>query len=487
MHTKSIKELHKLLTDKKISAVELAQHFIDRALKHNPSLNCYINILSDEAKQQAKIADDKIFKKEGSLLTGIPFALKDIFCTSDMLTTCGSKMLSDFIPPYDATAYKNLKSSDMVLLGKTNMDEFAMGSSNENSFFGCVQNPWDLDCVPGGSSGGSAVAVAGGLSPVAIGTDTGGSIRQPASFCGITGIKPTYGRVSRYGMIAFASSLDQGGVMAKSAEDCAYVLQSLSGYDKKDSTSMPEDVPSYTESLNNSIKGKKIGLPTEYFANLDDDLKQIITTQIKEFEKLGAIIVDISLPHTDLSVPAYYVISSAECSSNLARYDGVRYGYSAKNPKNLEDLYLKTRTEGFGDEVKRRILIGTYTLSAGYYDAYYIKAQKIRHLIADDFNQAFAQVDILLTPTTPTTAFKKGDKQNPLEMYLSDIYTVAVNLSGLPAISIPAGFHQKMPVGMQLISPAFCEHRLLNFAHMYQAQTDHHLQTPSQVPQEKIL
>jgi aspartyl-tRNA(Asn)/glutamyl-tRNA(Gln) amidotransferase subunit A len=483
MHTKSITELTQLLKSKKISAVELSDYFLTRAKKQNPKLNSYIEILEKESYNQAKNADKKITDGTQNILNGIPYALKDIFCTQGIKTSCASKMLADFIPPYDATVYQKLKESGMVLQGKTNMDEFAMGSSNENSFYGEVSNPWDLECVPGGSSGGSAVAVASGSVPIAIGTDTGGSVRQPASFCGICGIKPTYGSVSRFGMIAFASSLDQAGVMARSAEDCAIVLEQISGYDDKDSTSNPQNNKNLSKNINNSLAGKKIGLPKEYFDKLENSIKSIIDDNIRIYEKLGCKIIDISLPNTHLCVPAYYVISSAECSSNLARYDGIRYGYRTPNPVDLEDLYVKTRTEGFGSEVKRRILIGTYTLSAGYYDAYYKKAQKIRHLIADDFKRSFSEVDIILTPTTPTTAFKKKEKLNPLQMYLSDIYTVAVNLAGLPAISIPAGFCNNKPIGMQLIAPAFCEDIILNMAHIFQQQTDFHQRTP---PEDKL-
>ncbi|HLF66590.1 MAG TPA: Asp-tRNA(Asn)/Glu-tRNA(Gln) amidotransferase subunit GatA, partial [Gammaproteobacteria bacterium] len=426
MLNKTIAQLSKALQSKEISSFELTQFFLNRIKQHNTELNAFISITEELALTQAKQADKKIATGKSGPLTGIPIAHKDIFCTKGIKTTCGSKMLHNFIAPYDATVVQNLYQADTVLLGKTNMDEFAMGSSNENSYFGPVKNPWDKAYVPGGSSGGSAAAVAGRLAPAATGTDTGGSIRQPAALCGITGIKPTYGRVSRYGMIAFASSLDQGGILTYTAEDAAILLNAMAGFDPRDSTSVEESVPDYTASLNTSIKGLRIGLPKEYFEGLNSEVGSKLDAAIKEYEKLGATFKEISLPNMHLSIPAYYVIAPAECSSNLARYDGVRYGYRCDNPINLEDLYKRTRSEGFGNEVKRRIMIGTYALSAGYYDAYYLKAQQIRQLIRDDFATAFKNVDVIMSPTAPSTAFKIGEKtSDPISMYLSDIYTIA--------------------------------------------------------------
>lgn len=480
MHRKTISELSQALNAKQISSVELTQYFLKRIAQFDPQLNSFITVSTEEALKAAAQADDKRAQGKAGRLTGIPIAQKDIFCTDGIKTSCASKMLDSFIAPYDATLVQHLKTAGTVLLGKTNMDEFAMGSSNETSFYGPVKNPWQLDYVPGGSSGGSAAAIAAGLTPAATGTDTGGSIRQPAALCGITGLKPTYGRVSRYGMIAYASSLDQGGPMAKTAEDTAWLLNAMAGFDERDSTSVNEAVPDYTASLNDSIEGLRIGLPKEYFKEgLQADVAKVIEAAIKEYEKLGAIITDISLPYTDLSVPAYYVIAPAECSSNLARYDGVRYGYRCEQPTDLQDLYKRSRSEGFGNEVKRRIMIGTYVLSSGYYDAYYIKAQKVRRLIRDDFTTAFKKVDVILSPTSPTPAFKLGEKMHdPISMYLSDIYTIAVNLAGLPAISIPAGFVNGLPIGLQLIGPLFGEAKLLNIAHCYQKVTDWHQQIP---------
>lgn len=480
MHHKTVAELSKALTNKDISSVELTQLFLDRINHHDQKLNSFITITEEYALASAKLADQTRAQGLAGPLTGIPLAQKDIFCTDGIKTSCGSKMLDNFIAPYDATVVSNLKAAGTVLLGKTNMDEFAMGSSNETSYYGPVKNPWNLECVPGGSSGGSAAAVASSLTPAATGTDTGGSIRQPAALCGITGLKPTYGRVSRYGMIAFASSLDQGGPFAKTAEDCALLLNAMAGFDKNDSTSINEPVPNYTASLNDSVQGLRIGLPKEYFSGgLSKEVEACIEAAIKEYEKLGATIHEISLPHTYLSAPAYYVIAPAECSSNLARYDGVRYGYRCKDPIDLNDLYKRSRSEGFGSEVKRRIMVGTYVLSAGYYDAYYLKAQKIRRLIRDDFTNAFKQVDIILSPTAPTPAFKLGEKtSDPISMYLSDIYTIAVNLAGLPGISIPAGFVNNLPIGMQLIGNLFGESKLLNVAHQYQTVTDWHTKLP---------
>ncbi|HVE43643.1 MAG TPA: Asp-tRNA(Asn)/Glu-tRNA(Gln) amidotransferase subunit GatA [Gammaproteobacteria bacterium] len=480
MHNKTIAELSRGLHDKTFSSVELTQHYLGRIKQHNAALNSFVTITEEQALAAAKQADAVLAQGKAGVLTGIPIAQKDIFCTDGVRTTCGSKMLDNFISPYDATIVSQLKAAGTVMLGKTNMDEFAMGSSNETSYYGTVKNPWDLQCVPGGSSGGSAAAVAARLVPGATGTDTGGSIRQPASLCNITGIKPTYGRVSRYGMIAFASSLDQGGVFTATAEDAALLLQAIAGFDPRDSTSVDRPVPDYSAHLNDSLKGVRIGLPKEYFnADLDSRVAKIIQDAITVYEKLGAVMQEVSLPHTPLSVPAYYVIAPAECSSNLARYDGVRFGYRCKDPVNLEDLYKRSRSEGFGNEVKRRIMIGTYALSAGYYDAYYIKAQKVRRLIRDDFVKAFETVDAILSPASPTPAFKFGEKtSDPISMYLEDIYTIAANLAGLPGMSIPAGFIGHLPVGLQLIGHLFDEAKLLNFAHQYQQATDWHKRTP---------
>lgn len=480
MHNLTIAELIKGLESKQFSSEEITRIYLDRIEQFNSQLNCFVTVCREQAIQEAKKADERRANSKAELLTGIPIAQKDIFCTQGVKTTCGSRMLDNFIAPYDATVVTRFKQAGAILLGKTNMDEFAMGSSNENSFYGPVKNPWDLERVPGGSSGGSAAAVAARLAPAATGTDTGGSIRQPAALCSITGLKPTYGRVSRYGMIAFASSLDQGGPMAQTAEDVAYLLNVMAGFDEKDSTSLDRPVPNYHATLTDSIKGLKIGLPKEYFTNaLDPKIAQVIDATIKEYEKLGAQIQTISLPNSNLSVPAYYVVAPAECSSNLARYDGVRYGYRCENPNDLQDLYKRSRSEGFGAEVKRRILIGTYALSAGYYDAYYLKAQKTRHLICDDFREAFKQVDVIMGPTSPTPAFKLGEKvDDPISMYLSDIYTIAANLAGLPGMSIPAGFTDGLPVGLQLIGNYFAEAKLLNIAHQYQQVTSWHKQTP---------
>lgn len=480
MYKKSISALSASLKKKEISSVELTQHFLDRIKQFDPSLNAFITVTEESALKQAQNADKKIADGSATALTGIPIAQKDIFCTEGVKTTCGSKMLENFIAPYNATLIEKCDNAGMVMLGKTNMDEFAMGSSNETSYFGSVKNPWDITRTPGGSSGGSAAVVAARIAPIATGTDTGGSIRQPAALSGITGLKPTYGRVSRYGMIAFASSLDQGGVMSQSAEDAALLLNIIAGHDKKDSTSISRDVPDYTSTLNNSLKGKTVGLPEEYFTGeLSADVEKIIQDSIAQYEKLGCTFKKISLPHTDLATSAYYVIAPAEASSNLARYDGVRYGHRCKEPKSLEDLYKRSRSEGFGEEVQRRILIGTYVLSSGFYDAYYLKAQKIRRLIRNDFLSAFESVDFILTPTAPTPAFKLGEKsQDPVAMYLSDIFTIAVNLAGLPGISIPAGFANSLPVGVQLIGKHFDEAALLNAAHQFQLNTDWHQQLP---------
>jgi len=476
----SLKELSQSLEKKKFTSVELTQFFLNRVKKHNASLNAFITVDESKSLAMAVKSDQLIQSGKKSILTGIPIAQKDIFCANGWKTTCGSKMLENFISPYDSTVVQKFNNAGVVNLGKTNMDEFAMGSSNETSYFGPVKNPWNLNCVPGGSSGGSAAAVAARLCPAATGTDTGGSIRQPASLCGFTGLKPTYGLVSRYGMIAFASSLDQAGPMAISAEDCALMLDVMTGHDEKDSTSLNRQKENYSNSLDNEIEGLKIGIPKEFFEDgLDSDVQKLIEKALKQYEKLGANIVDISLPNNHLAIPAYYVIAPAEASSNLSRYDGVRYGYRTKEYDDLMDMYFKTRQEGFGDEVKRRILIGTYVLSAGYFDAYYLKAQKIRRLISNDFKVAYEKCDVIMGPSAPSVAFKSGEKQeDPLAMYLQDIFTISTNLAGLPAMSIPAGFVNDLPVGLQLIGNHFEESKILNVAHIYQKNTDWHLQSP---------
>ncbi len=480
MHEKTIRELSEGLKSKAFSSLELTESFLQRIDRLDPSINAFITVTPERALEAAKAADVALSGGTAGPLTGIPIAQKDIFCTEGVRSSCGSKMLDQFISPYNATVVDRLNAAGTVMLGKLNMDEFAMGSSNETSFYGPVKNPWNLETVPGGSSGGSAAAIAARLVPGATGTDTGGSIRQPAAFCGITGIKPTYGLVSRWGMIAFASSLDQAGPMAKTAEDCAWLLEAMAGFDPKDSTSIERPKEIYSQGLDKSLQGLRIGLPKEFFGEgLDPDIHQAIQAAIGEIEKLGATVKAISLPHMHLSGPAYYVVAPAECSSNLARLDGVRYGYRAENPKDLKDLYVRSRGEGFGAEVKRRILIGTYALSAGYYDAYYLKAQKIRRLISDDFKKAFEEVDVIMGPTSPSVAFQFGEKsQDPIAMYLSDIYTIAVNLAGLPGMSVPVGFSKGLPIGMQLIGNYFSEHRLLNVAHRYQGVTDWHQQSP---------
>ncbi|MFW5450374.1 MAG: Asp-tRNA(Asn)/Glu-tRNA(Gln) amidotransferase subunit GatA [Methylophagaceae bacterium] len=481
MHNKSLSELSSSLQKGEFSSVELTQYYLDRIKAHNNVVNAYITVCEQSALSQAKLADQALQQQSGQRLTGIPLAHKDIFCTQGVRTSCGSKMLDNFIAPYNATVVEKINDSGMVMLGKTNMDEFAMGSSNETSFYGEVKNPWDINKVPGGSSGGSAAAVAARLAPIATGTDTGGSIRQPASLCNLTGLKPTYGRISRYGMIAFASSLDQAGPMARSAEDAALLLNEMAGFDERDSTSVERDVPDYTASLNDSLAGLKIGLPKEYFGEgLDADVAATIEAAVKSFESLGASIKEITLPNTGLAVPTYYVVAPAECSSNLSRMDGVRFGHRCDDPKDLQDLYERSRGEGFGDEVKRRIMTGTYALSAGYYDAYYLKAQQCRRLISDDFQQAFNDVDVIMGPTAPTTAFNLGEKKDdPVAMYLADIYTISTNLAGLPGMSIPAGFVGGLPVGLQIIGNYFDEARLLNIAHRYQQTTAWHQQIPA--------
>jgi aspartyl-tRNA(Asn)/glutamyl-tRNA(Gln) amidotransferase subunit A len=480
MFDKTVAALSAALRRKEISSVELTRAFLERINKYK-ELNAFITVEPERSLAQARAADARIAKGETGALTGIPIAQKDIFCADGWLTTCGSKILSNFVAPYDATTIEKFNNAGAVCLGKTNMDEFAMGSSNETSYYGVVKNPWNTAVVPGGSSGGSAAAVAARLAPAATGTDTGGSIRQPASLTNLTGLKPSYGRVSRYGMIAFASSLDQGGPMVRTAEDAALMLNVMAGFDPRDSTSVDEPVPDYTKSLNNDIKGLRIGLPKEYFSKgLSSEVAQVIETAIAEYKKLGAQVVEVSLPNSQLAIPCYYVLAPAEASSNLSRFDGARYGYRAKDYTDLLDMYCKTRAEGFGAEVKRRIMIGTYALSAGYYDAYYLKAQKLRRLIAEDFRKAFESCDVIMGPTTPTTAFKIGEKSDdPVAMYLSDIYTISVNLAGLPGMSIPAGFASDgLPVGLQLIGQYFNESRLLNVAHGYQQVTDWHMRIP---------
>ena len=479
----SLKELAAKLASKEISSVELTQAFLDRIARLNPEINAYVTVDAEKSLAQARAADTMIAHGKTGLLTGIPFAQKDIFCAKGWKTTCGSKMLDDFIAPYDAHIIEQFDRAGAVNLGKTNMDEFAMGSSNETSYYGKVQNPWDRARVPGGSSGGSAAAVAARLAPAATGTDTGGSIRQPASLCGLSGLKPTYGVCSRYGMIAFASSLDQAGPMAKSAEDLALMMNVMAGFDSRDSTSLQRDKEDYTRDLTLPLAGLKIGLPKEYFADgLDAGVAQVILDTIAEYRKLGAETVEISLPNTRLSIPVYYVLAPAEASSNLSRFDGVRYGYRAPEYTDLADMYCKTRAQGFGAEVKRRILVGTYVLSAGYYDAYYLKAQKIRRLIAQDFEQAFKQCDVIMGPAAPGTAFKAGEKTNdPVAMYLEDLYTIAVNLAGLPGMSIPAGFANGLPVGLQIIGNYFGESRMLGIGHAYQQVTDWHLRMPGNI------
>lgn len=479
MHDLSVSQLAEGLRNGDFSSVELTKHYVERMQKFS-NLNAFITELGERAILQADHADKIIKEKNNGPLTGIPIAQKDIFCMYGVKTSCGSKMLDNFYAPYDATVVHKIDQAGCVTLGRTNLDEFAMGSSNENSYYGPVKNPWNTECVPGGSSGGSAAAVAARIAPLATGTDTGGSIRQPAALCGVTGLKPTYGRVSRYGMIAYASSLDQGGPIGVSAQDCAYLLQAIAGFDEKDSTSLDKEVPDYSQTLNDSIKGKVIGIPEEYFSEgLDAGVKEVIEVAITWYEQQGCEIKSISLPNTNLAIPAYYVIAPAECSSNLSRYDGVRFGYRCEDPKDLRDLYDRSRSEAFGDEVKRRIMIGTYALSAGYYDAYYLKAQQIRRLISEDFKKAFEQVDVILGPTSPSPAFNIGEKtDDPVTMYLSDIYTISINLAGLPAMSLPCGFQGGLPIGMQLIGNYFEEGKLLNFAHQYQLDTDWHQQIP---------
>jgi aspartyl-tRNA(Asn)/glutamyl-tRNA(Gln) amidotransferase subunit A len=481
MLNSSLKELAAMLADKRVSSVEMTQEFLRRIKAMNPTYNAFVTVNEDISLAQARLADAMLAAGTGGALTGVPIAHKDIFCAKGWLTTCGSKMLSNFVAPYDAHVIDRFNQAGTVSLGKTNMDEFAMGSSNETSYFGQVKNPWDVTAVPGGSSGGSAAAVAARLAPAATGTDTGGSIRQPAALCGVSGIKPTYGLVSRYGMIAFASSLDQGGPMAKSAEDLALLMNVMVGFDERDSTSLQRETEDYGRNLEQPLKGLRIGLPKEYFAEgLSEDVARAVQAAVDEYRKLGAETVEVSLPNTRLSIPVYYVLAPAEASSNLSRYDGVRYGYRAPEYKDLTDMYQKSRAQGFGAEVKRRIMIGAYVLSHGYYDAYYLQAQKLRRLIAQDFAEAFKKCDVIMGPTAPTTAFNLGEKgDDPVQMYLSDIYTIAVNLAGLPGMSIPAGFGANgRPVGLQIIGNYFSEAKMLNVAHQYQRATDWHGRMP---------
>lgn len=475
MIEKTVAELSSSLSRGDISSVELTQAYLDRINRYNGTLNAFVTVCEESALTQAAQADAARANGQNAPLLGIPLAHKDIFCTSGIKTSCGSRMLQNFTAPYDATVVSRLSDSGAVMLGKTNMDEFAMGSSNETSYFGPVKNPWDTDRVPGGSSGGSAAAIAADLCAMATGTDTGGSIRQPAAFCGITGLKPTYGRISRWGMIAFASSLDQAGPICKSAEDAALMLNAMAGLDTKDSTCADVPVEDYTADLNNSLQGLRIGIPRQHFSEgLSPEVEQAVREALGVYENLGAQLIDIDLPNNHLSVSAYYVVAPAEASANLSRFDGVRYGYRCDNPVDLEDMYKRSRSEGFGDEVKRRIMVGTYALSAGFYDAYYRKAQKIRRLVKQDFNAAFQQVDVIIGPTSPHTAFNLGAKTDPVAMYLEDIYTIAVNLAGLPGMSVPVGLVNGLPIGMHLVAGDFAESRLLNVAHQFQLNTNWH-------------
>ena len=478
----TLTELSQALAAKKVSSVELATHYLDRIERLNPSLNALITVDRAKTLAEAQAADTRLAAGNAGPLTGLPIAHKDLFCAEGWRTTCGSKMLENFVAPYDATVIRKLHAeAGMVCVGRANMDEFAMGSSNETSYFGPVKNPWDSSRVAGGSSGGSAAVVAAGLAPVATATDTGGSIRQPAGMCNLTGLKPSYGVVSRYGMVAYASSLDQGGIMAHTAEDCALMLNAMAGFDERDSTSLERAPEDYRRDLEQPLAGLRIGLPKEFFGpGCDPAVMASVQEAIKQYQALGATLVDVSLPHTDLAVPVYYVIASAEASSNLSRYDGVRFGYRAPSYDSLDDMYMKSRSQAFGEEVKRRILIGTYVLSHGYYDAYYLQAQRIRRLIANDFVAAFKSCDVILGPTAPTPAFRIGEKiSDPVQMYLFDIYTISVNLAGLPGLSLPCGQAAGLPVGLQLIGNYFSEARLLNVAHRFQQATDWHRQHPA--------
>tara|TARA_B100001175_G_scaffold101137_1_gene85721 strand:+ start:614 stop:2065 length:1452 start_codon:yes stop_codon:yes gene_type:complete len=476
---KTVKELKTMISQREISNKEVIQE-VYKLIEDNHHLNAFVTLNEENSIKKAEALDSQ---PSDLPLAGIPIAQKDLFCTKGLRTTCGSKILDNFIPPYSATVIENLENAGCLSIGKTNMDEFAMGSSNETSYFGNVHNPWGKSLVPGGSSGGSAAAVAAGIVPAASGTDTGGSIRQPASLCGITGLKPTYGRISRWGMIAFASSLDQAGPMARTAEDCALILNEMCSHDEKDTTSLDEHVPNFEENLNQSLKGKKIGVIKDLdLSSLDGDVIEVYENSLKEFVSLGANLVDISLPNLSLSVPTYYVVAPAECSSNLSRFDGVKFGRRTENPKDLEELYIQTRSEGFGDEVKKRILIGSYVLSAGYYDAYYKKAQQVRRLIKKDFDEAFSGVDVIMTPTTRGPAFEMGSKgSDPIQMYLEDLFTISANLAGLPAMSLPNGNISNKPIGLQIIGNFLDESSILNFAHMYQTQTNWHMYTPEGV------
>jgi aspartyl-tRNA(Asn)/glutamyl-tRNA(Gln) amidotransferase subunit A len=480
LHRLTLAELNEGLRARRFSSVELVRHFLARIERFNPALNAFITVTAEQALAAAQKADQAIAAGEALPLTGLPLVHKDIFCTDGVLTTCGSRMLSNFVSPYDATVVERLAQAGAVMLGKTNMDEFAMGSSNETSWYGPVRNPWDPRKVPGGSSGGSAAAVAARIAPAATGTDTGGSIRQPAALTGITGFKPTYGRVSRYGMIAFASSLDQAGTLTLTVRDAAMLLAQMAGFDPRDSTSVDTPVPDYLGALEQPLAGLKIGLLKEFFdKGLEEENGERVRDALRLFEKLGARLIEVSLPNLPLSVPTYYVVAPAECSSNLSRFDATRFGYRCENPADLLDLYKRSRGEGFGDEVKRRIMTGTYVLSAGYYDAYYLRAQKVRRMITDDFARAFQEVDVLMGPTTPTPAFDLGAKMDdPVTMYLNDIYTIGANLAGLPGVSVPCGYQGGLPVGLQIIGPHFAEAKLLNVAHWYQRETEWHKQIP---------
>jgi|TARA_B110000483_G_scaffold226488_1_gene287241 aspartyl-tRNA(Asn)/glutamyl-tRNA(Gln) amidotransferase subunit A len=481
MHNKTIREILNDLASGQYSSREITSSLLDRIKKLDPELNSFISLTEDQALAAAESADSARSRGEAKGLCGVPIAHKDIFCTKGVRTSAGSKMLDNFVAPYDATLVKNVANSGAVCLGKTNMDEFAMGSSNETSYYGPVKNPWDTDRVPGGSSGGSAAAVAARLVPGATATDTGGSIRQPSSLCGVTGVKPTYGRVSRYGMIAFASSLDQAGPIARTAEDCALLLESMAGFDPMDSTCIDKQVPKYSESLTDSIKGLRIGLPKQYFnADINSEVGTLLDNALNELKRSGANLVEVDLPHAELAIPTYYVVAPAECSTNLSRYDGVRYGYRCEDPKDLKDLYCRSRSEAFGDEVKRRILVGTYVLSAGFYDAYYRQAQKIRRLVQQDYITAFEKADLIASPAALSTAFKFGEKTaEPVEMYQEDLYTIPANLAGLPAMSMPCGLIKGLPIGMQFVGRQFEEARMLNAAHQYQMLTDWHTLSPS--------
>lgn len=482
MHNLTIKQMSEKLQAGELTSVQLTQHYLKRIEQYDAHLNAFVTVTPELALHMAEEADAKIQAGQAELLTGIPVAHKDIFCTDDIKTSCGSKMLDNFIAPYDAHVVSQLKKVGMPILGKTNMDEFAMGSSSESSYYGPTKNPWDLQAVPGGSSGGAAAVIAAGLAPLATGTDTGGSIRQPASFCGITGIKPTYGSVSRFGIVAYASSFDQAGPMTRSAEDAAWMLNAMAGFDERDSTCLNQATPNYAAELGNSLKGLKVGVPAEYFEEgLAPEVEAIVKAALDEIEKLGAQTVTVHLPNKDLAVPSYYVLAPAEASSNLSRFDGVRFGYRCENPKNLQDLYQRSRSEGFGDEVKRRIMVGAYALSAGFYDAYYLKAQKLRRKVRDDFTHAFEHCDVIMGPVAPSPAFNIGEKSDDqVSMYLSDLYTIPVNLAGLPAMSVPAGFVNKRPVGLHIVGPYFSEAKLLNIGHQFQQVTAWHKQMPAQ-------